>query len=346
MGDRRFRLLKAGNTIAYVAIIWLTWRFVDGEFHWKLAIGAIILSACWLALTYLRMSHLLKTYFDVLSRLEFLIPAILATGLAVFAVVRAHHWSLRLLAAAELVAWAVLFAIYRRNRRTYERQGHGPVPAGCWISPPDHALQPGDLLLTSGLVAAGLRESVGHAETVVRAHRGNMHAFSSYMGRGLVLNPLGRQTARVRTRGHYIALRLNRALSEEQIRRAAAIVQEMLESNARWRYATNRRRRKLVGLLPLPRSWRKRLFAAIRADGYDWFGLFMGRLARDRWTCIGACLEMYRRVGVTTRPYGTGLLGFGSSVFDPIMPVRLLDDPAFRLLKTDDDNGPAGEATT
>ena len=58
----------------------------------------------------------------------------------------------------------------------------------------------------------------------------------------------------------------------------------------------------------------------------------MGRLTQDRWTCIGACLELYRRLGVPTASYGTGLLGFGTTLFDPIMPVRFLSDPAFRLL--------------
>ena len=58
----------------------------------------------------------------------------------------------------------------------------------------------------------------------------------------------------------------------------------------------------------------------------------MGRLVDHRWTCIGACLELYHRLGVRTNPYGTGLLGFGSTLFDPIMPVRFLSDPAFRLL--------------
>jgi hypothetical protein len=47
----------------------------------------------------------------------------------------------------------------------------------------------------------------------------------------------------------------------------------------------------------------------------------MSRLAPHRWTCIGACLELYRRLGVPTDD-GTGLLGFGTSLLDPIMPVR------------------------
>ncbi|MBY0357535.1 MAG: hypothetical protein K2W82_05990 [Candidatus Obscuribacterales bacterium] len=37
-------------------------------------------------------------------------------------------------------------------------------------------------------------------------------------------------------------------------------------------------------------------------------------------------------MGVKTNSYGTGLLGFGTTLFDPIMPVRFLSDPAFQLL--------------
>ena len=91
----------------------------------------------------------------------------------------------------------------------------------------------------------------------------------------------------------------------------------------------------LSSLLPLPARLRERLLRALHTEGYDWLGLFMGRIADERWTCIGACLELYRRLGVATNPYGTGLLGVGTTLFDPIMPVRFLSDPAFRLL-TDD----------
>lgn len=58
----------------------------------------------------------------------------------------------------------------------------------------------------------------------------------------------------------------------------------------------------------------------------------MGRVAVDHWTCIGACLELYKRMGVRTNAYGTGLLGFGTTLFDPVMPVRFLSDPAFELI--------------
>jgi len=331
-----YSLLKAGDTIAYVVLIWLTWRFVDGELHWRLAIGAVVLSGAWLTLTFLRMNHLFKTYFDVLSRLEVTIPLGIGVALSSMAVLDGTFTSTRVLAGVELVAWGGLFLLYRRNRQRYVTQGHGPVPAGCWVSPPAGVLQPGDLILTSGMVAAGLRESVGHGETVIRTTEGGMASFSSYMDRGAVIHPVDEYTSIVRAHGHFIVLRLREALTTEQVRRAEEIAREMLADNAGWRDQVNRRRRVLIAWLPLPRRWKERLTRKVLSAGYDWLGLFMGRLASHRWTCIGACLELYRRLGVKTNPYGTGLLGFGTSVFDPIMPVRFLSDPAFRLLSVRD----------
>ncbi len=331
-----YRVLKAGDTIAYLGLIWLTWRFVAGELHWRLALGAVALSGAWLALTFLRMNHLFKTYFDVLSRLEFAIPIALGAALSLAALLHAGTGlaATRALAALELGAWGLLFLLYRRNRRRYVRQGHGPVPAGCWVSPPAAVLRPGDLLLTSGRVAEGLRESVGHGEAVLLAGDGALLSLSSFMDRGAVLHPVDELTSSVRRYGHYIVLRLRDELSPEQMARAEEIARGMVEENRRWCERVNQRRRALIARLPLPPGWKERLTRVLHASGYDWLGLFMGRLAEHRWTCIGACLELYRRLGVRTNPYGTGLFGFGTSLLDPIMPVRFLSDPAFRMLSS------------
>lgn len=333
------RLLKAVDPISYVALIWLTWRFLDGELHWRIAIGAVVLSGGWLVTTLVRMNHLFKTYFDVLSRLEFSVPWCLGVGLAGFAVSHTHLASTRVVAAVELLAWALLLVLYRRNRRRYVRQGHGPLPAGCWVSPPAEVLRPGDLILTSGLVAAGLREAVGHGETVIRTRAGGMESLSSYMDRGAVLHPVAEFTSAVRRHGHYVVLRLRDAPGEEQVERAEQIAREMLAENAQWRTRVNERRRTIIGRLPLPAGWKAALARRVDSSGYDWMGLFMGRLAPHRWTCIGACLELYRRLGVQTDAYGTGLLGFGTTLLDPIMPVRFLSDSAFRLVRLDDREG-------
>jgi hypothetical protein len=345
-GSTYHRVLKAADSTAYLGLFWLTWRFLDDRSHWDVPVGAAALSGCWLLLTFLRTRHLLKTYFDVLSRLEFTAPALLGVSLALFALVEGWPPALRGAAAGELVAWASLTALYRRNRRRYVRQGHGPLPSGCWISPPAEALAPGDLILTSGRVAAGLRESVGHGETVLRSPGGALESFSSYMDQGAVLHPVGEYASALRQHGHYVVLRLKDGLTDEQVRHAEQIAREMIAENRRWRDAVNARRRRILGRLPLPRRLREALAPRLESAGYDWVGLFMGRLAPHRWTCIGACLELYRRLGIPTDSYGTGLLGFGTTLLDPIMPVRFLSDPAFRLLSTPDRDatGDAGGA--
>lgn len=336
MAALRLRMLKAGDTVAYFGLLWLTWRFVDGELHWRLVIAALLLSGTWLGLTAARLNRLFTTYFDVLSRLEIMIPAVLGLGLAAYALLDAHRPALRILAIAALAGWLGVIRSYRRNRSRFVRQGHGPVPAGAWVSPPAEALVPGDLILASGLVAAGLRESVGHGETVLRDASGTLVSFTSRMDQGALLHDAAAFTSSLRVSGgHFIVLRLRAALSAEQILRGEQIAREMIDENRRWAARVNRRRAALVARLPLPAAARARLARTLHTSGYDWLGLFMGRVTSDHWTCIGACLELYRRLGIPTASYGTGLLGFGTTLFDPIMPVRFLSDPAFRLLERD-----------
>jgi len=337
MASLQYRWLKAGDTLAYLGLGWLSWRFVAGEIHESHVLVAALLSGAWLVLTRLRMGHLLKTYFDVVSRLEVLVPATLGIALAAFALLRTNVAATRVASLLLLAGWALLVVRYRRNRAHFERAGHGPLPAGCWLSPPPEALAPGDLLLTSGMVAAGLRETVGHGETVVRASDGTLQSFTSRMDQGTILRPAHEVRAGLREKKiHYIVLRLRDALSPEQASRGEAIVRAMIAVNHAWADAANRRRAARISRLPLPAALRARLLRAFHTEGYDWLGLFMGRLAPDRWTCIGACLELYRRLGVRTNAYGTGLLGAGTTLFDPIMPVRFLSDPAFELLREAD----------
>ncbi len=338
-----YRVLKGAETSFYLVLLWLTWRFLDDELHWRLAIGATALSAAWLALTFARMRHMLKTYFDVLSRLEFTLPASIGVLLALFGIYAGHRIEVKFVAATALAGWALLCARYRSNRRRYVRQGHGPLPAGCWVSPPAEVLRAGDLILTSGRVAAGLRESVGHGETVVPRSDGDLESFSSFMDRGALLHPVAEWASFVREHGHYVVLRLRRALTPEEERRAEQIALDMIEENHRWRDAVNERRRRFIERLPLAPARRAELVAATRSSGYDWIGLFMGRLADRRWTCVGSCLELYRRLGVRTDDYGTGLFGFGTTLLDPIMPVRFLSDPAFRVLSESDREDAGGD---
>ncbi len=332
----RYRLVKSATTVIYLCLLVLTWLFFDGGLDVRFGLGAVIVSGAWLVVTRMQIGHLLETYYDILSRLEVEIPLVMGMFLAGAAVFAAMYEQVKVIAALEFVAWTVVAIQYRRNRAKYEKQGHGPLPLGCWLSPPAEALVAGDLMLTSGRVAANLHESVGHGEMVIEEPNGDMKSFSSYMKDGLVLNPLNEIARASAESGYYIILRLNTAWTKEQKDQAAAIAHEMLVENAHWRDARNARRTKFICDLPLPQSTRDWLLAKTKASGYDWLGLFFGRLAKEHWTCIGACLELYRRLGIKTNQYGTGLLGLGSTIFDPIMPVRFLSDPALRMLSLED----------
>lgn len=338
-----YGLVKAATTIAYVSLLWITLRFFQHEHYFKVALMCGTLSASWFLLTYNESQRLFKTYFDVLSRLEFIIPFWLGALLAVAAFIDTTYLVLRILSGCLLIGWLALYVLYRRNRHQYMIQGHGPLPYGCWISPPAEVLQAGDLLLTSGRVAKNLRESVGHAEMVIEKPDGSKYAFSSYMARGTVLNPLDEVASATLQSGHYVALRLKEPLTDEQKAKAALIAEEMVAENMKWASERNGRRERFINKLPLSESVKQSLIKRVHATGYDWLGLFMGRITTNHWTCIGACLEVYRRLGIKTGRYGTGLLGFGTTLFDPIMPVRFLSDPAFRLLMDSDrDALPAG----
>lgn len=328
--DAYFVVQKAATTVAYICVIVLTVRFFRGRLDLPFAAACIFVSGAWCFLTRVKMAHYLQTYFDVLSRLEVTVPVTLGALLSAAALL-AHHtvWQAHAIAATELLLWFGIWVHYRRNRSKFEKQGYGPVPIGCWVSPPVESMSAGDLILTNGAIARRLHESVGHAATVVVVD-GALFAISSHLDRGCTLEPIADVLGEIV--GHYILLKLAQPLSEEQVGKMCTLANEMVSENRAWTAARNEWWQAAVDSLCVPDALKERLRKRYHCTGYDWFGLLMGRLAKHHWTCIGASLELYRRVGIGTNPYGTGLLGFGTTLFDPIMPVRFLNDPAFRLV--------------
>ena len=243
---------------------------------------------------------------------------------------------MRIGGGVSLLFWGALYARYRRNKKLYKTQGHGPLPKGAAINPRWELLEPGDLILTSGRIATRLHESVGHGEIVLRMLDGVMMAFSSYMEKGTIFNPLQDVADQKTTRGHYIVMRPVQKWTDDESDLAARVALKMLEQNKRYIAQTTADRSELIGKLPVPGFVKRFLLGKLKVTGYDWLGLFTGRRAPDRWTCIGACMELCWRVGINIRWYGTGLLGLGTGLLDPIMPDRFLTDPAFRLITEDE----------
>lgn len=329
-----YAVVKAANTISYLWIVHLTWRFFTHRLDWELATGCVVISAGWLIITRIKTEHLLRTYFDILSRIEIHLPVIFGIFLSTIALFTNAHTFYHLVAIIEIIIWLYIYRLYRQNQAHFEKQGYGPVPKHTWINPPASELRPGDLILTSGRIAKALHESVGHAEMVLKMPDGQWMLFSSYMDKGTSLHPLNDLTA-TSNEGHYVALHLKAPWNEKEDLLAARIAQQMTETDRQWAKQENIRTKQIIDALVLPESWKEKLVTIFYATGYDWFGTFMGRVAADHWTCIGACLELYKRMGVKTNTYGTGLLGFGTTLFDPIMPVRFLSDPAFELITKD-----------
>ncbi|MBS1956451.1 MAG: hypothetical protein JST89_19850 [Cyanobacteria bacterium SZAS-4] len=327
-----YTLVKAANTIGYLFLLHLSWRFLTHRYDWQLSTGCVILSGCWLILTRIKVDHLLQTYFDILSRIELQLPVVFGLVLGVVALMsHAYHPIVHVIAVGEMAFWVWIWILFRKNKSKFKRQGYGPVPLNTWVNPPADVLQPGDLILTSGNIAKELHESVGHAEMVLGMPDGRKMLFSSYMDKGTCFHPIEELTGPGH-KGHYIALHLKHPWSEEKAAKATEIAESMVALDRQWAAEENIRVSRRIAILPLPESIKAKLRRIFHASGYDWFGTFMGRVVDNRWTCIGACVELYQRMDVPINHYGTGLLGVGTTIFDPILPVRFLADPAFELV--------------
>jgi len=324
--------LKFASGAVNILLIVLTWRFLHGKFDWGFSFGCAIVSGAWLVLTRLKMGALLKTYFDTFSRLQVLLPTGVGVVLCVLGATAAGNTLLGLVHVAFLGTWGYIYLKYRAARKLYKEQGHGPMPKEAAINPPGEMMPAGTLILTSGRMATRLHESVGHGESVYTAEDGQQRSFSSYMEQGSVDNPLSAVTGAEQSHGFYVALFPKTPFTDAQIVLQRELIHVMLAQNAAWKVAQQARRDNLINSLPLPQAVKSRLSKKFVVTGYDWMGLFIGRRQADHWTCIAACLELFWRMGLPMRQYGTGLLGLGTGLLDPIMPARFLDDPEFVLI--------------
>ena len=330
------RLHKLASTGAYLVLIWLTWQWFQGDTAWTFSIGCTVVSGMWLGLTVYELGHLFRTYFDILSRLKMLIPITLGVVLSALALWFAGPLSLKMIAGAELFLWLAIYVKYRLNRKQYMTQGHGPLPKGTWVNPPPEAIKPFDLILTSGNIARRLRESVGHGEVAVRMEDGELWFLSSYMEAGVVFEKAAFVCDKLVKNNHYVVLRPTTLFNPDQYDAAPHLVRIIKAQNRIYRKVAQTNRDAMIDSLPLFKSWKNWLRKKFKVTGYDWTGLLVGQTHNDRWTCVGLCLEFYHRLGMKTAVYGTGLLGLGTGILDPIMPVRFLNDPSFRILTEKD----------
>jgi hypothetical protein len=340
------------NTTSPVALLVLLVALLMGypaiAFSW----GALIISGIWIGLTAANFGRLLHTYWSLMSRLQVRIPVVVGVLVSAGAIATSHGSPLVIcLAIAELIGWALIYRRYRRNKALFEKMGHGFLPARVYLNPERELMPPGSFLLSAGdLFAPRLHSSVDHAELVIRNNtkkKTRIEALSAWIAYGTVIHLLRQITTGVRQKnGFYIGLIPKTPLTDEESDVLFTVATEMKAENEATRALWQPRIDWFISVMPLPREWKNWLTTKLQWDGYDYLGLLTGHRRKHCWTCFGATLEAWDRMcdemekrgrpRARLRRYGIGLLGLGTGLFDPLMVVRIMDDPELHLLNEDD----------
>jgi hypothetical protein len=330
-----FRFWKTAKAVANLLMLYLSWRWFVHGFDLDVGAGALVLSGMWLTLTLAQMGFLMRSYATILSRLQLHLPLWFGLGLALAAYATAPNRLVEALSQCCLVGWTYVYLRYREEKVRYQKQGHGVLPRGIMINPPAEMLPPGAILLMTGIPEA-FGEAAGHGEIVI-PDGDRKWAFSTYMKYGVVLNPLEEVLPRRAKRGITVARVPVVPWTEEQCKHSLLQARVMLRQNKEYVVRARARRQKFLDCLPLPAVLTERLNCIMPVTGYDWFGLLLGRTKLNRWTCIGSVQELLWRMGITLDQYfGTGLLGAGTSILDPIMPARFFNLKCYRDLTVAD----------
>jgi len=330
-----FRFLKTAKAVANLAMIYVSWKWYQHGFGLETAVGCLMVSSMWLALTLCQMRFLMRSYVTILSRLQMWLPMAFGFGLSATVMVTAHSHLVLFLGAFSFVAWALVLAWYSGQASKFKNRGVGVLPKGIMINPPAEMLPAGAILLMSGIPGA-IGEAVGHGEIVI-PDGDRKWAFSTYMKYGVVMNPLEEVLPRRAKRGITVARVPVVPWSEEQCKHSLLQARAMLRQNKEWVVRKREARARMLQKLPLPSLVTSLIGAALEktvpVTGYDWGGLLLGRIKMNHWTCIGSVQELLWRMGITLdRYFGTGLLGAGTSILDPIMPARFFDLKCYRDL--------------
>jgi len=327
-----FRFWKTAKAVANIFMIFATWRWYQHGFGLEFGLSCLALSFMWLALTFGQMNYLMRSLSTILSRVQLHVPLWFGLILSIVAAYTTTEPLVLVLSLLSLIGWISVYFRYRVNKKKFEKQGHGLLPKGIMINPPADMLPPGAILLMSGMIAETIQESVGHGEIVI-PDGDKKWSFSSYMKYGVVMNPLEEVMPRRAKHGITVARVPVVPWTEEQCRHSLLQARSMLRQNKEWVVRARARREHVLSLLPLPAVAKDLVRKVMPITGYDWFGLILGRSKMNRWTCIGSVQELLWRMGFTLDQYfGTGLLGAGTSILDPILPARFFDLRCYRDL--------------
>jgi hypothetical protein len=331
-----WRLKKFLVAVTNLALIVVIVQLFRRELNWDLAVGCLALGAIRLALTFSTIRATFANYFDWMYRIRFRMSFYTGIGLAAVACFAAAHQTVYFIAVLEFLAWCYLFYLWRQNRFDYTETPHGRIPANAWLTPPLEVLEDGTAIITNGTFAPNKEHPLGHAEVVYTETDGKKVLLSTWIKTGFIVNDAEVLIGKwIRGKHHFIALRLTKPLTDEQKAAAPKVSAEMKADNQGWVAKVKSSRERKINGLPMPKSWREKLIAKYTPTGYSWMGLIIGSRFSDHWTCFGSVMEFYARLGLKMRHYGTGILGLGTGLGDPLNPGRLLDDPNFEMLTLD-----------
>jgi hypothetical protein len=359
-------LLKILNALRYAIqplsmVSWLAAVFWQGQLqqYFGLYTACVVTAAISLVTILAAPKFRLRTLFTAPSRVWIIWPIRIATVANVIAFTiaacQANNSFLIALPFIGQLAFLRLYLLYRDRLGEYAIDWNGVNPIGAWYNPPLEKIEPGDSIVSGHGGARKEGSSGGHAEKVGRNKHGRLVTYSSYMNAGMAERDLEAQLARWNESGerYFVLKPVNpetgefNPLSEEEIKLQDDFFQAMWWVNKTEQARINRRRRALIGMLPISLSKKKWLVKKRHWTGYNWRALVrqdftnfkmpkpgeLPRPTRKSWTCVSAVVELSYAVGRVARSYGRDIFGLKFGVVKmAIRPLELLYDPGYAYL--------------
>ena len=161
------------------------------------------------------------------------------------------------------------------------------------------------------------------------------------MGDGVVLQPAAEVLAKLlKGKEDYFLFRLCNLPGDSRCRLVAtawSLALQMKDLNVKWKFVEGSRRKLLIELLPIPGNCKLGLLQKWGTPtGYNWAGLFSGKMPAGRWTCVSICLYLVSELQLTLEEFGVGVFGL-MGLLDPIKPIDFITRKGFGRLFTEND---------
>jgi len=332
----RYRIKEALTLGSYALMGWLVWQWWHGGLSWQLTSTCLVIAGLHLCVIGINLRERLEAFADTISRLTILVPLWVGVVFSVLGWLFARTLSLKLAASGVLVAFAVVYLIYRGVRAHYQKVGHGMLPVGkrgpVWMCPPPKAAKDGDIGIYDGFVGKSLHDTGGHGGVVIQDYStGQKYLFTTLMQTGAIIQNLDDVS-----KGTYFYLRPINDLTEVTKLLGYPSAERMVEQSTAWCAKRRAMWNRLFDRLPFSSS---KLITGLRTKwlskvtGYDWMGLLFGRVPFDHWICIVGAEEHSRRRGIKTARSGAGFFwGFGN----PRNPIFKIADKYYRPVDEQD----------